>query len=117
MVEEVLRAISEVLVAVIEVIGVAIIGFGAFLAASRFLVEGLRHRSSAVFIPIRLSLGRYLTLGLEFQLAADILRTATAPTMAQIGQLAAVAAIRTGLNYFLRREAEHERQQQRASQP
>ncbi|MET7673115.1 DUF1622 domain-containing protein, partial [Micromonospora luteifusca] len=28
-----------------------------------------RHRTAAVFTPIRLSLGRFLTLGLEFQLA------------------------------------------------
>lgn len=116
MAEGVLRPVSEVLVAIIEAIGVAIITFGAFLAAFRFLAEGLRHRSTAAFVPVRLSLGRYLTLGLEFQLAADILRTAAAPSLSQIGQLAAIAAIRTGLNYFLRREAEHERRQQRASQ-
>ncbi len=42
--------------------------------------------------------------GLEFQLAADILRTAVAPSFEEIGQLAAVAAIRTALNYFLERD-------------
>ena len=40
-------------------------------------------------------------LGLEFQLAADIVRTAIEPSWQQIGQLAAIATIRTGLNYFL----------------
>ena len=38
------------------------------------------------------------------ELAADILRTAVAPTWSEIGQLAAIAALRTALNYFLQRE-------------
>ena len=58
---------------------------------------------------IRLRLGRWLVLGLEFLLAADILKTAVAPTWTEIGQLAAIAALRTALNHFLRREIEHAR--------
>jgi uncharacterized membrane protein len=40
-------------------------------------------------------------LSLEFQLGADIIRTAISPTWAQIGQLGAIAVIRTFLNHFL----------------
>ena len=47
---------------------------------------------------------RWLALGLEFALAADILRTAVAPIWHDIGQLAAIAVLRTGLNYGLERE-------------
>jgi uncharacterized membrane protein len=53
---------------------------------------------------IRLNLGRWLALALEFELAADILRTAVAPTWNEIGQLAAIIVIRTSLNFFLQRE-------------
>jgi uncharacterized membrane protein len=53
---------------------------------------------------IRLCLGRWLALALEFELAADILRTAVAPTWNEIGQLAAIIMLRTSLNYFLQRE-------------
>ena len=53
---------------------------------------------------IRLRLGRWLALALEFELGADILRTAIAPTWTEIGQLAAIATIRTLLNYFLQQE-------------
>ena len=53
---------------------------------------------------VRLKLGRWLSLVLEFELAADILRTAVAPTWTEIGQLAAIAALRTALNFFLQRE-------------
>ncbi|MFF3865932.1 DUF1622 domain-containing protein [Micromonospora sp. NPDC001898] len=99
------------LVALVEVTGALVIFVGAAWAALRFVVEGLRHRSAAVFTPIRLSLGRFLVLGLEFQLAADILRTAVSPTFDQIGQLAAIATIRTALNFFLRREIAQEQRQ------
>jgi uncharacterized membrane protein len=60
-------------------------------------------------VAVRLSLGRFLALGLEFQLAGDVLRTAIAPSFAEIGQLAAIAAIRTALNYFLAKEIREER--------
>ncbi|NBE79685.1 DUF1622 domain-containing protein [Micromonospora rubida] len=109
--EEFLRQGDQVLVALVEVIGALVIFVGAFWAALRFVVEGLRHRSAAVFTPIRLSFGRFLVLGLEFQLAADILRTAVSPTFGQIGQLAAIATIRTALNFFLRREIAQEQRQ------
>lgn len=53
---------------------------------------------------IRLSLGRSLALALELELGADILKTAVAPTWNDIGLLAAIAVLRTALNYFLERE-------------
>jgi uncharacterized membrane protein len=53
---------------------------------------------------VRLRLGRWLTVALEFELAADVLRTAVAPTWNEIGQLAAIIVLRTLLNYFLQKE-------------
>jgi uncharacterized membrane protein len=55
---------------------------------------------------VRLELGRWLALALEFELAADVLRTAVAPTWNEIGQLAAIIVLRTALNFFLRLEIE-----------
>ena len=55
---------------------------------------------------VRLRLARWLAVALEFALAADILRTAIAPSWEDIGKLAAIAALRTLLNYFLQREIE-----------
>ena len=51
---------------------------------------------------------RRLAVALEFELAADILRTAVAPTWNEIGQFAAIAALRTALNYFLGKEIDKE---------
>ena len=53
---------------------------------------------------VRLQLGHWLTVAIEFELAADILRTAVAPTWNIIGQLAAIVVLRTVLNYFLQQE-------------
>jgi uncharacterized membrane protein len=43
-------------------------------------------------------------VGLTFQLATDIIESALAPSWDDIGQLAAVAVIRTFLNFFLERD-------------
>ncbi len=64
---------------------------------------------------VRLRLGRWLALALEFLLAADILRTAVAPSWSEIGQLAAIATIRTALNFFL--QLEIDKAEQRKSTP
>ena len=50
--------------------------------------------------------GGWLLLGLEFELAADVVRTVIAPTWTEIGQLGAIAVIRTFLNYFLETDLE-----------
>jgi uncharacterized membrane protein len=48
----------------------------------------------------------WLILALEFELAADVLHTAISPTWDDVGMLAAIAAIRTVLNYFLEKDIE-----------
>lgn len=111
--EETLESVIDVVVALVEAVGAGVILIGALWAVGRFVVQGLRHRDAAVFTPIRLSLGRFLVLGLEFLLAADILRSAMAPSFAEIGKLAAIAAIRTALNYFLNREIAEEQREVR----
>ena len=47
---------------------------------------------------------RFLVGALTFQLAADIIESALAPTWDEIGRLGAIALIRTFLNYFLERD-------------
>lgn len=109
--EEALRDAIDVLVRLVEAAGALIIFLGAAIGFARFVVAIARRRPNGSFVGIRLELGRFLALGLEFQLAGDVLRTAIAPTSEEIGQLAAVAAIRTALNYFLAREIKEEREE------
>ncbi len=53
---------------------------------------------------IWLRFATWILLALEFALAADIVRTAVAPTWEDISKLAVIATIRTMLNYFLAKD-------------
>jgi uncharacterized membrane protein len=108
--EEHLVTVVGYLKLAVEAVGAAIVGFGALATVVVYLLSlfGIRKRS---YTEIRLFLGRYLALGLEFQLGSDILSTAVAPTIAEVKILAAIVVIRTVLNYFLSREIERERQE------
>ena len=110
--EDLLKSAVELLVRLVEGAGALVIFVGAVIAFVRFLDAAARHRHEPHrYVAVRLGLGRYLALGLEFQLASDVLRTAVAPTLREIGELAAIAAIRTALNYFLSAEIAEEQQQ------
>ncbi|WP_433473851.1 DUF1622 domain-containing protein [Spirillospora sp. CA-142024] len=117
--ESTLREVVDLAVRLVEFAGALIIFTGAAWTFVRFIAYGVvrLHRPGAPeragygFNRIRLTLGLFLALGLEFQLAGDILRTAIAPSFTEIGQLAAIAAIRTALNYILGREINQERQE------
>lgn len=91
----------------VELVGATVIGVGVVVAIHAWL-QGVRQSSDLAFAQARLSLARYLSLALELQLGADILSTAVAPSWDQIGKLAAIAVIRTALNYFLGRELQKE---------
>jgi uncharacterized membrane protein len=109
--EDQLRTVVDALVRFVEAAGAAIVFTGAVLGFVRFVVAAVRSRDTDAFVPVRLDLARFLALGLEFQLASDILSTAIAPTFTEIGKLGAVAAIRTALNYFLGREIREQREE------
>jgi uncharacterized membrane protein len=93
----------------VETIGALVIGLGIVNAAYLF-VRALIPPQVENYNRVRLTLARYLALALEFQLGADILSTAVAPSWDQIGKLGAIAVIRTALNFFLTREMREERE-------
>ena len=90
----------------IEAAAAIIIGIAALKATVRAIVLLLPHADplNEARVAIRITLGQWLTVAIEFELAADILRTAVAPTWNVIGQLAAIVVLRTVLNYFLQQE-------------
>ncbi len=108
--EEYLVTAVDYLRLVVEAIGAAVVGFGVLATTFRYLLTlvGVRDYTNN---EVRLYLGRYLALGLEFQLGADILATAVAPTLDDVILLGAIATIRTVLNYFLSQELERERRE------
>jgi uncharacterized membrane protein len=89
----------------IEAAAAVIVGLAACEASVKAVLLFLHRREMQITKEdIRLHLGRWLALAIEFELAADILRTAMTPTWNEIGQLAAIIVIRTVLNYFLQKD-------------
>jgi len=99
----------------LEALALVTIAVGAIEATfdiARVLFKGpLRERAKR---RVWLRFAGWLVAGLTFQLAADIVHTTVAPGWDEIGRVAAIAAIRTFLTFFLDRdiEAEHRRKQE-----
>lgn len=89
---------------IVESLGALIVTAGALAVILAWGKARLRKGPRPGFRGLRLRLSEYLALALEFQLAGDILSTTIAPSWEELGRLAAIAAIRTFLNYFLERE-------------
>ena len=105
--EELFKRVAESIALGVEGGAALIVGYGAIEALGgsiRAIVVGRTKRGQRKDVWLRF--GVWLLLGLEFELAADIVRTAIAPTWTDIGQLAAIGLIRTFLNYFLEKDLE-----------
>ncbi len=94
----------EVVGTVIDGVGVAIIAIGAVVAGGIALGRLFR-RSTDTYRIFREQLGRSILLGLEFLVAADIIRTvAVTPNARSVAVLAGIVAIRTFLSFSLELE-------------
>jgi len=105
--EELLKEFAGSIALGVEVVAVLIIAYGAiegFLRILRFPFGRSATHGERKAVWIRF--GVWLLLGLEFELAADIVRTVISPTWLDLGQLASIAVIRTFLNYFLEKDIE-----------
>ena len=91
----------EIAISATEGMAVLLIAGGFLWASVRFLVE-TRQRGHTPYGRYKLFLGKALSLGLEFLVAADVIRTVTlAPTFSNIGVLAAIVLTRTFLSWSL----------------
>ena len=89
----------------VEALGCVIVAYAVFEATITIAVRIIRRQAmDEAKDLIRVRLGRWLSVALEFELAADIVRTAITPTWSDIGLLGAIIVIRTTLNFFLQRE-------------
>ena len=106
-----LRLIATLIKILLEAFGIFTILIGVILNGRQAMLL-LSHPSTRVYIHVRARFGRALALALEFQLGADILSTAVAPSFESLGKLGAIAVIRTFLNYFLAKELEELREEE-----
>lgn len=103
---EIASTIIDAIALVVVVVGTIEAAIGGFM-----LMFGSKdgHEKRAVW----LRYARWLVAALTFQLAADIIETSIAPSWDDVGRLAVIAVVRTGLNYFLERDLEDVRDRQR----
>jgi len=104
-VEEWLHLVTKDIVVIIDAMALIIVAIGtaeAFVTGlwAAFPAPASHNR----FREILVRYGRWLVAGLTFQLAADIIGTSIAPSWQEVGQLGAIAVIRTFLNFFLERD-------------
>ena len=104
--EELLFRFSGYAALFIEAAAVLIVlagAIGAFVSLVKVTVDRATHGARKA---VWRRFGVWLLLGLEFELAADIIRSVIAPTWEDLGKLAIIAVVRTFLNYFLEKDLE-----------
>src|SRR5215471_11841887 len=106
--EDLFKTSASHIALLLEAVAVIIITVGAIQAIVRLLNPAGKDPNKP-FVrrkKVWLGFGVWLLLGLEFELAADIVRSAISPNWVDLGQLGAIAVIRTFLNYFLEKDME-----------
>jgi len=95
---------------VVESIGCLIMLLGFGIALIKFLkIQGNFLAKGISFQPmqtVRLELGTYLLLGLEFMVVGDIIGTVLKPGLNELTSLVVIVMIRTAISYFLGHELE-----------
>jgi len=103
--KDLLTVIAANMILVIQAMALLVVAFGTVQA----FVHSIRAMFNTTPTDNRFHRGyvqyaRWLVVGLTFQLAADIVATAFSPSWEEIAHLAAIAAIRAFINFFLERD-------------
>ena len=113
--EEIAKTITIYVSHTLEIISAVVIGFAVIKLLYSFFEYQLIKQSFnkpplwGGLEGLRMQFGSAVAVSLELLLGADVLATAVAPSWDDIGKLAAIAVLRTGLNYFLERELKHKK--------
>lgn len=90
----------------VEIVAALLIGVAVLYVVKSYLVILSSKSAQVTQRDIRIKFGSTIAVALELLLGADILATAMAPTWDEIGKLAAIATVRTALNFFLEKDLE-----------
>lgn len=102
--EEAVRLAIGYVVPLVRACGAVVVILGLARAIVLQMRSFFGHDPQPYAATFPLQLGQSMVLGLEFLVAADILKTALASTWNDIVLLAALIALRTVLSYVLERE-------------
>ena len=95
----------EFLAAMIGYAGVAFIAAGCFLGLVQYCRRLLTGKVRMT--EVRVTLGTYVLIGMEFLVGQDIIETVIDTNLEQLKSLAVIVVIRTVLEYFLGKEVQH----------
>jgi uncharacterized membrane protein len=100
------HTIVDAVSSALNIVGALITIWGTLVALFAFIRKELLNRLEAVRLndSIRIKLGSYLVLALEFFISADIVKTVITPTWESVGILGVIVVIRTVLSYFLTKD-------------
>lgn len=105
MFEEIIKDILYYVIWVIELIGIGIIVYGVFYSLVKFFIDKYKNKKSS----IKIVLANYLALGLEFMLAAEILKTVTINReWSEIIVLGSIVILRAAISLLLYIELSYE---------
>ena len=107
-----ISVLIDYVVQIVDVVTITIV-FGWFCYALFLLLE--HHTHIRISMPargislhrIRVTLGEYLLLALEFFICADVILSVKDPSYEHLAQLGIVVIIRIMIAYFLQRELQH----------
>ena len=102
--KETAEFLTKSLSSAVEIAAAFIIGLALLQVLYRYVHLLLVKTDTTTNEEIRIKFGSTVAVALELLVGADVLATAVAPTWDDIGKLAAIAILRTALNYFLERE-------------
>ncbi len=102
-----IRDINQIIINMCQLFASVVILLGVIKAILIYARDLLyREKSLDAIQESRLEIGHSFSLGLAFLIGASILKTIITPNWDDIGQLAAIIAIRTTLNHFLLKDLE-----------
>jgi uncharacterized membrane protein len=105
--EEIAKNITIYISHALEIVSASVIAAALLKLIVRYFQSFLRPKNGLPAIQARVTFGSAVAVSLELLLGADVLATAVAPSWDDIGKLAAIAILRTALNYFLERELKY----------
>jgi uncharacterized membrane protein len=102
--EEIAKTITINVSHALEIISALVIAAALVKLVAGYFNPFIKSKNGISAMDARIVFGSGVAVSLELLLGADVLATAVAPSWDDIGKLAAIAVLRTGLNYFLERE-------------
>jgi len=107
--EVIAKEITNIVSHAVEILAAVIIGIAVLYVLYSYCLSFYAATQKSSKESIRIKFGSSVAVALELLLGADVLATAVAPSWDDIGKLAAIATIRTVLNFFLERELKHQK--------